>query len=74
MSLEHASTIDRVRIRVLPDGRVNRVDSAAYLGVSPKTLAMWQTQGKGPASILVGGRRFSYIEELDRYIAEGDDE
>lgn len=74
MSLEHAPTIDRVRIRVLPDGRVTRRDSATYLGVSQKTLAMWQTQGKGPASILVGGRRFSYIEELDRYIAEGDDE
>ena len=74
MSLEHAPTIDRVRIRVLPDGRVTRRDSAIYLGVSQKTLAQWQTQGKGPASILVGGRRFSYIEELDRYIAEGDDE
>ena len=69
MSLEYAPTIDRVRIRVLPDGRVNRRDSAAYLGISPKTLAMWQTQGKGPASILVGGRRFHFLEELDRYVA-----
>ena len=73
MSLEHAPTIDRVRIRVLPDGRVNRRDSAAYIGISPKTMAMWLTQGKGPASFLVGGRRFSYIEELDRYIEEGED-
>ena len=70
MSLEYAPTIDRVRIRVLPDGRVSRRDSAIYLGVSQKTLAMWQTQGKGPASILVGGRRFHFLEELDRYIAE----
>lgn len=73
MSLEYAPTVDRVRIRVLPDGRVNRRDSATYLGVSVKTLAMWLTQGKGPASVLVGGRRFSYISELDRYIAEGDE-
>ena len=73
MSLEHALKIDRVRIRVLPDGRVTRRDSATYLGVSPKTMAMWLTQGKGPASILVGGRRFSFIEELDRYIAEGEE-
>lgn len=72
MSIEHAPRLDQVRIRVLPDGRVTRKDSAIYLGVSPKTMAMWLTKGRGPASILVGGRRFHFLEELDRYVAEGE--
>ena len=61
-----APSVERVRIRVLPDGRLTRRDAAIYVGVAEKTLAMWQMQGKGPASILVGGRRFYYIQELDR--------
>ena len=41
-------TIDRVRVRILPDGRMTREDAARYLGHATKTLAMWQLQGKGP--------------------------
>ena len=73
MSLEHAPALDRVRIRVLPDGRVSRKDAAAYLGRSQKTLAMWALQGKGPKSILVMGRRFYFLSELDRCVAEGNE-
>ena len=69
MSIEHA--LKQVSVRVLPDGRLNRRDSAAYLGVSQKTMAMWQLQGKGPASVLVGGRRFCFLDELDRFVREG---
>jgi hypothetical protein len=63
-----AETLDRVRVRVLPDGRLTRDDAARYLGHSAKTLAMWQLQGKGPRSVLVGGRRFYFIADLDAFI------
>ena len=60
--------IERVKVRVLPDGRLSRRDAARYLGVQPKTLAMWGLEGKGPPSIKVGGRRFYYQDGLDRFV------
>ena len=60
--------VDQARVRVLPDGRMARADAATYLGRRPKTLAIWHTQGKGPRSYLVGGRRFYYLRDLDEYI------
>ncbi len=61
--------IVQVKVRVLPDGRLSREDAARYLGRSVKTLAMWQLQGKGPRSVLVGGRRFYFLADLDSFIA-----
>ena len=43
--------IDKVNVRVLPDGRMTRRDAARYLGYEPKTLAMWHLEGKGPRSV-----------------------
>jgi hypothetical protein len=60
--------IERVRVRVLPDGRMTRGDAARYLGYESKTLAMWQLQGKGPRSVKVGGRVFSYRDVLDAFV------
>lgn len=57
-----------VRITVHPDGRVSRSDAAAYLGLSAKTLAERQRKGLPPASVKVGGRRFYFLQELDRFI------
>ena len=57
------------KIVLLPDGRMSRKDAAKYLGRSEKTLAMWATDGKGPPSVLVGGRRFYFKAVLDTYIA-----
>ncbi len=75
MSLEHSpvrasehAAIETLRVRVLPDGRLTREDAAVYLGVKPKTLAMWHLQGKGPPSVLVGGRRFYFLEMLDALV------
>ena len=59
---------DEIRVRILPDGRLARRDAAAYLGVAEKTLAMWQLDGKGPPSVLVGGRRFYFKDGLDAFI------
>ena len=58
---------ERVRVRVTPDGRLNRKDAAAYLGRQPKTLAMWAVAGKGPAPVRVGGRCFYRLADLERF-------
>jgi hypothetical protein len=60
--------VEQVRVRVLPDGRLTREEAAKYLGKQPKTLAMWQLQGKGPRPVRVGGRVFYYLNDLDRFV------
>jgi len=62
------SAIEQVRVRVLPDGRMSRKEAAKYLGRAEKTLAMWEMEGKGPPSVLVGGRRFYFKDALDAFI------
>jgi hypothetical protein len=59
---------ENVRVRILPDGRMTRRDSAVYLGLSEKTLAMWKLEGKGPHCVRVGGRCFYFKDELDAFI------
>lgn len=68
VSSDAAATVDQVRVRILPDGRMTRADAAKYLGHAEKTLAMWQLNGKGPPSKKVGGRVFYYRADLDRFI------
>ena len=68
MLAEASPAVQQVVVRVLPDGRLNRRNAAKYLGVAVKTLAMWQIQGKGPPSRLVGGRRFYDRAALDQFI------
>jgi len=65
------NAIEHVRVRILPDGRMSREDAALYLGHTVKTLAMWHMQGKGPRSVLVGGRRFYFKGDLDTFIRGG---
>ncbi len=60
--------IEQIHVRVLPDGRLARKDAAKYLGRAEKTLAMWAMEGKGPPSVLVGGRRFYFKDALDAFI------
>lgn len=63
--------IQNVIVRVLPDGRVSRAYAAAFLGVSPKTLANWATAGLGPKPHKVGGRVFYYECNLRAFVATG---
>ena len=67
MSASNAA-VEVVRVRVLPDGRMDRKNSALYLGRAEKTLAMWGLEGKGPRSVKVGGRRFYFKSDLDAFI------
>jgi hypothetical protein len=66
------SSIEEVRVRKLPDGRMDRTNAARYLGLAAKTLAMWKLQGKGPPTKKVGGRVFYFKNDLDDFIARGD--
>lgn len=58
---------ESVTIMVLPDGRVSRADAAKYLGMAPKTLSIWATQGTGPRPRKVGGRVFYYLRDLEAF-------
>lgn len=58
------------RIFIHPDGRMDRKNTANYLGCAPKTLADWAMKGKGPKYILLGGKAFYFVADLDEWIAE----
>lgn len=59
--------VQRVKVKITPDGRINRGDAAALLGMAPKTLAEWKRKGWGPRMIRVGGRVFYDYEECLKY-------
>lgn len=63
------TAVEEVKVRVLPDGRLSRKDAAAYLGFTPKTLAMRALRGEDPNFVKVGGRVFYYKNDLDRFIS-----
>lgn len=56
-------SVEQVKVKVLPDRRVDRRNAGAILGRSPKTLAEWKLKGWGPRPILVGGRVFYNYDE-----------
>jgi len=52
-------------------GRLNRQETAKYLGLAVSTLADWHRKGIGPASVKVGGRRFYRVCELNKFTERG---
>jgi hypothetical protein len=62
-------SIEVVGVRVLADGRMDRVNAAKYLDRRPQTLAVWAMNGKGPQPHNVGGRVFYYLDDIDDYVA-----
>ena len=60
--------LDRVRVRILPDGRMSRRDAAKYIGRAEKTLAQWAYEGRGPRCLRVMGRCYYLKSELDALI------
>ena len=44
---------------------VNATEAAAMLGVSPRTLANWRTQGIGPAFVRIGAVHSRTLYRLD---------
>ncbi len=69
-----SDSFEQVRVRVLPDGRMDEENAAKYLGWKPKTLANKRCLGKGgPAFVKVGGRVFYKKNDLDQFIASGEE-
>ena len=62
-----AVELEPVRVRVLPDGRMDSNNAAKYLGRAPKTLAMWRMQGVGPPWKKINGRIFYTKDGCDRH-------
>ena len=62
------SAIERVKVRVLPNGNMDSNNAAKYVGRAPKTLAMWRMQGVGPEWTKNGGRVFYNKEALDAFM------
>ncbi len=60
--------VEPIRVRVLPDGRMDSNNAAKYLNRAPKTLAMWRMQRIGPEWAKCGGRVFYYKSRLDAFI------
>jgi hypothetical protein len=56
-----------VRVTILPDGRMDRKNTALYTGLSEKTLAMHACRGTGPAFVK-RGKVFYFRDEVDRWI------
>jgi hypothetical protein len=56
-----------VKVRILPDGRLTRVDAATFLGLATGTLANWESRGLGPRSVKVGGRVFYFLRDLEAF-------
>jgi hypothetical protein len=65
------SGLQKVTVRLLPDGRLTAIDAAKYLGRSPQTLAQWRSRNIGPTWVTVHRSIFYRREELDRFIKEG---
>lgn len=61
--------IERVKVVVFPDGRLDTENAARYLGLSPKTLAMMRTAGTGP-KFIKRGRVFYYLDDLEAWLSE----
>ncbi|MBF0454031.1 MAG: helix-turn-helix domain-containing protein [Magnetococcales bacterium] len=59
--------IETVTVKILPDGRLDTRNAAAYLGLSEKTLAMARSNGTGPRFVK-RGRIFYFREDLDEWI------
>lgn len=62
-------TMKTVDVTMYPDGRLDTVNAAKYLGRSKKTLDCWRVNGTGPKFIKTGGARvFYFLTDLDEWL------
>jgi predicted DNA-binding transcriptional regulator AlpA len=48
---------------------IREAEAAAYLGLSPKTLARWRWAGKGPVFHKLGSAVRYSVAELDSFVS-----
>lgn len=63
--------LERVRITVLPGGRVDRRNAAAFLGRKPQTLARCAMEKSGPPYNVVKGRTYYALHDLEQFAGAG---
>ena len=56
-----------IEVLIYPDGRLNTVNAARYLGLKEKTLAMMRSDGSGP-KFIKRGRIFYFKDDLDAWL------
>jgi hypothetical protein len=62
------STVDGPpKVRLLPNGRVDRRNAAIRLGLSQATLQQWAWLEKGPRFYMVGGRAQYELGDLEAF-------
>jgi hypothetical protein len=59
-----ASSIEKVKVLVLPSGKVSRKSAAIALGRTEKTLSDWALKGIGPTPHNIMGRIFYDWDEV----------
>ena len=64
--------VEQIRVRVLPDGRMDSENAARYIGIAAQTLRVWALRGKAPAPKKVAGRNYYYRSDLDAFINGSD--
>lgn len=64
--------VETVRVQILPDGRMDTKNAAAYVGVSVNHLEKMRWKGSGPRFVKLGAKRVFYFkEDLDVWIRSG---
>ena len=63
----NSQPVESIAVSMFPDGRLDVKNSARYLGLKEKTLAIMRGRGKGPRFIK-RGRIFYYKEDLDAWL------
>jgi len=61
--------IKTIHIEKFPDGRLDVLNAARYIGLSEKTLANMRCNGNGP-SYVKKGKVWYFIEDLDNWLKE----
>ena len=61
--------MERVKVLIYPDGRLDTENAARFLGLSPKTLAIMRSIGNGP-QFVKRGRVFYFLDDFQAWIAE----
>ena len=57
-------------VKILPDGRMDTLNAAIYIGRKQHTLAQWRSDSYGPPYIKCG-RIYYYKDEIDTWLRNG---
>ena len=60
--------INQIEISIYPDGRLDTANTALYLGLSVKTIAMYRSAGTSPPFAKMSNRVFYYKADLDQWL------